>query len=83
MERLIDYSVPLKGSHKELRDKQMEFNSVYVRLRKFAFSAMVDESQRETLLQYKNLQEQLINVEVMPFYQLLSPDFYEWMNTVT
>ena len=71
MEQQIDYSAPLKGSHKELRDKQLEFNSVYVRIREFAFSTTVDEGQREALLQY-----------VMPFYQLLSPDFYEWMNTV-
>ncbi len=82
MERQIDYSAPLKVSHKELRNKQLEFNSVYARMREFAFSTTIDESRKDVLFQYKNLQEQLINVEVMPFYQSLSPDFYEWMNTM-
>lgn len=78
----VNYAIPVEGSRKEIRQKQNTFTSIYAQVREFAFSDVVSDSKKELLCQYKELQEQLINKEILPFYRSLSPEFYQWMETV-
>lgn len=78
----VNYAIPAEYSHKEVRQKQRAFTSVYAQIREFAFSDAVNDSKKELLRQYQELQEQLINPETLPFYRSLSPEFYQWMETV-
>lgn len=79
MDQQVDYGAQVQCSYKDLRNMQRKFAEIYADIREFAFSTMLDNKQREILHQYMELQAQLIKPEVMQFYQMLSPEFYEWM----
>jgi hypothetical protein len=70
----------MKGNNKELMAAKREFASLYAQIREFAFALSLNEGQKKLLLRYKELQDQLIRSEVLSYYQLLSPEFYSWMN---
>lgn len=83
MEQSLDYSVPAKCDYKEMRSMQREFAAIYAKIREFAFCDGVTDGQKEMLSRYMGLQKKLINPEIMPFYRLLSPAFYEWAEKET
>lgn len=77
----IDYSVPVECNHKELRNMQRQFAALYAQIREFAFGAA--DHQGDMLSQYRSLLEKLTSAEVRPFYRLLSPEFFGWLEKET
>lgn len=76
----LDYSAPGGGSYRELLAKKRELARLYGEIREFAFAETLDEVQRKKLRQYRELQGQVIGPQVLEYYKVLSPEFFQWMD---
>ncbi len=79
LEQEIDYSAPMEGTHREIIEAKVKFSRLYGEIREFAFSDALDERQKEKVMQYQELQAQVIGEELLAYYKCLSPQFYSWI----
>lgn len=78
----IDYGAPMSGSYRKILEAKLEFSSLYEEIRAFVFSDTPDEGQKEKVIRYQELQNQLINKQLLAYYRRLSPEFYQWIEKV-
>ncbi len=83
LDQLVDYSVPIAKTAKEQGELLKQYEAAYEEIRKFAFAEKLDEIQKNQLKIFWQLFSRTIPPGLIPYYESLSPDFFEWMKCQT
>lgn len=74
----INYSTYEKIEMRKLIEIKKEYAENYERIRQFAFTDVISEEQKEILEHHSIFEKQIIGDELIVFYRMLSPEYYEW-----
>ncbi|MCH5264951.1 MAG: hypothetical protein J1F02_03555 [Lachnospiraceae bacterium] len=75
----LDYSVPSAKSAKEQGELVKTVNELYGDIRKMAFKETLSDAQKKTLAKYNSCFYKAVPDSLVPFYEALSPEFFQWM----
>lgn len=75
----IRYELPRKISVKEFRLEQSMINKLYEAVRRAAFKEQLTEQETVALRAYYVMLEKSVPVSLLPFYQAIGKNFYEWV----
>lgn len=75
----IDYSLPRKISPKEFRTEQGLINKLYELVRRVAFKEELTDQERKALSVWYVMLENSVPQSLIPFYQAIGKNFYEWV----
>lgn len=83
LDLMVNYSVPSAKTAKEQGELLKQYDMAYEAVRTFAFAEKLEEAQKKQLKDFKQLMNRSIPAGLMPYYESLSPDFYQWMKSQT
>lgn len=75
----IDYSLPRKISVKEFKTERELINKLYELVRRVAFKDQLTEQERKTVAAWYVMVENSAPQNLIPFYQAIGKNFYEWV----
>ncbi len=78
----INYSLPSEISAIEYGEIVKKVNSYYDMICEFAYKAEVAEENKEKIREYKSLFYASVPEALLPYYEALSPEFFEWLNSI-
>ena len=75
----ISYALPQKVSVKELKLEQSTINKLYELVRRVAFKDELTEQERKTVAAWYVMLENSVPRDLVPFYEAMGKEFYEWV----
>lgn len=65
-------------------EEQIEYDKelwrLYSIIREYAFSETLTDEQKEVLRKYREIWEKTVLLDLKPYYEALSPEFFEWLS---
>jgi len=74
----VSYALPRKLGVKEFKLQQGLINKLYEAVREMAFSQELTDSQQEILQRYWVMLEAAVPADLLPYYQTMGKNFFDW-----
>lgn len=78
----VDYSFPADVSVRELGENMKKVNSCYDEICELAYKTELSDEEKAKVCEYKDLFIKSTPEALMPYYEALSPEFFEWLNNI-